>query len=111
MPESGLGIRARERCSHGGEEIWQTEIQPSREQGRGTGDASTETRHVAERQGRERRQGEESQAGDRDRTIGGPQERKEGPAQAYARLTWRAYGWSRTQVRLRADQVPRLRRR
>ena len=56
-------------------------IRSSGKQTRRKRDAAPQTWHVAERQGRAWRPGEEPQAGDRDRPLGGAERGSEGSAQ------------------------------
>src|SRR6266436_4729440 len=70
------------RRSHGEES--KTQIRPQRRQGRRKRNAPLQARHGEKRSRRKRRQGEKPQAGDRHRSVEGPQEGQEGPAQDQA---------------------------
>jgi hypothetical protein len=67
---------------HGDQEAWAkvewTQVQSRREQERQECDASSEARNPSSREEGAWRQGEEPEAGDRDRALGGAQEGREG---------------------------------
>src|SRR5438067_759886 len=77
--------------SHGSEEgspkIWWSQVREGREQERRECDAASEARHVEARQERSWRQGEEPQASDRHRALGGAKKGREGAPQAHVAQT------------------------
>src|SRR5262252_1257616 len=74
-----------------GEEVERSKIQPQREQGREARDAQAEAGSPQERQGWKR---EESEAGDRDRSVGGAEKGQEGSTQAQKPLSTNGSGIS-----------------
>src|SRR6186997_2551418 len=60
------------------ERLAQSPLRQGRKQDRRERDAPSQARYAAQRPERTRRQGEEPQAGDRDRALGSPQEGREG---------------------------------
>src|SRR5579862_8166889 len=88
MPTRSVRLASDEQeAKHGtkeielAEEIERTQIRQESAEDRGKRDAAAQARHLEIRQRRKRRQGEEPQAGDRDRSFGGAQEGREGPSQ------------------------------
>src|SRR5206468_10156848 len=82
-----MKARAYTGRSHGGQErwaqkVWRSEIQSRREQERQERNASPQEWDAQARKERPWRQGEESQAGDCDRLVGGTEEGRQGAAEA-----------------------------
>src|SRR5215467_3141233 len=100
------GQREQRGEINGQKTIETQEVQPRSQQDRGERHAPAEARHATSREARQGRQGQEPEAGHRDRVVRGAAEGKEGATEKAAEVIREARCFSKSRIKALAAADP-----